>query len=208
MSRRHLAIGTLLLVGVGVLAVATLRTVAPVAPVAPRSDAPRGVDADAVPRPEATAAAVAPTASEAPPPWATGLPADGIAGDDAGTASPRERHVAALQETMSLMVEDALQRSEANSVHMRKALEVLEAIDDPAVKAQIDLAGLRHNMEVSLQMQALAREMQAALATPKTPQRDAAIDALQVRFDALRRQLRTDVAPPGPGAPATAGQGR
>lgn len=208
MSRRPLAIGTLLFVGVGVLAVATLRSVAPVAPEAPQYAAPANADTDATPIPGARATAEAPTAREAPPPWMTGLPADGVAVENEGAAGPRERQLATLHQTMSLMVEDALQRSEANSVHMRKALEVLEAIDDPAVKAQIDLANLRHNMEVSLQMQALAKEMQATLATPKTPQRDAAIDALQVRFEALRNQLRIDVAPANPGAPATGGQGR
>ena len=202
MNRRHLAFSTLLLAGLGVLAVATLRSVAPVAPEPARSDAP--ANAEPMPLAEAPATAVERAAAEAPPPWMAGLPADAAAADGAAAASPREQQLAALQQTMSLMVEDALQRSEANSVHMRKALDVLEAIDDPAVKAQIDLTSLRHNMEISLQMQALAREMQDTLATPKTPQRDAAIDALQVRFEGLRRQLRTEVAP----APASAGQGR
>lgn len=149
----------------------------------------------------AAPAPVAP-ASEAPPPWATGAAADQPAATEAATAADAEAarraaRMAEVQQSMDALVGDALERSAASTVHVRRALDALDALDDPAVEAQIDLEAVRHNLAIGERMQALVRELRATMAEPRTPERQARIDALQAEIKALQAQVRTDL---GPGA--------
>lgn len=188
---------------VGVLAVAALRSVAP----APEATTPNDVaapDPAAATGIESPAPASAAAAVEPPPPWAS-APVDAdaqaalapsISEDDAR----REAQMAELRQTVSVMIDDALTRSTATSQHLRKALDTLEAMDDPAVKAQINLEALRHNLGISDRMQVVARELKSQLDNPPSPQRQQRIEALQRELATLQGQLRTDVARTGPAA--------
>ncbi len=204
MSRlRPWAFGIAIAIGLGILAVVTLRGVAP-RPETLQEPADLPAETAAV-SPAAPVPSPAPAAVEAPPPWASALPETAPA-ETTKAPTLREQQLAVLQQSMSAMLAEAVDRSAASSVHVRKALDTLEAMDDPAIKAQFNLPALRHNLEISLQLQAIAQEMQAEVATPRTPERDARIEALRKEFETLRQQLRTDVVPPGARPPtATSG---
>jgi len=210
MSPRALVIAAIAVAVLGVAAVWVLRQTATpaddpappadqVADAGPTPGAPQG--AEPVPPPVA--------AGDAPPPWATG-PIDDTA-NNAGAPAPdpqaalRAARMADLQQSMDALVGDALGRSAASTVHLRKAIDALEALDDPAVKANIDIAALRHNLDIAERMHVLVRELRTLTAQPRTPERQARIDALQTQMQMLQAQVRTDVRPPGApplGAPA------
>jgi hypothetical protein len=212
MRPRTLVIGVVAVVLLGLVAVWGLRRSVPPA------DAPPGATAGAEGTPAAPDDAMAPSPSpdattpvvaEPPPPWALGLgEAPAVDAAPAAPASAEEARRAAqmakLRESMDALVGDALDRSEASTVHVRKALDALEALDDPAVKAQIDLGAVRHNLEVSARMQALLRELRQTMAEPRTPERQQRIDALRAEFQGLQAQIRTDVTPPGATLPVPA----
>jgi hypothetical protein len=202
MRPRTLLITVAAVVLLGVLAVAALRSVAPPPDAAPAA-APV---ADASPEAETTPAAPAAVAAvEPPPPWASAASGTEALALEAPPASPedarRAAQMAELQQSMAVMLDDALARSAATSQHLRKALDTLEAMDDPAVKAQINLDALRHNLGVSDRMQEVARELQAQINLPRTPERQQRIEALQAEFATLQGQLRSDVARARPAAP-------
>lgn len=197
---RTLLIGLGATVALGVIAVALLRNVAP-----SRTD-----EATPAPRPDQATEAIADTqtgaaptvaAAEPPPPWASAVPAGEAAQAAEDTAAlRREQHMADLQQSMSAVLDDALARSVSSSEHLRKALDALEAMEDPAVNARINLAALRHNLEISLQMQDVARRLKAEVGLPRSAEGDARIEALRREFAALQTQLRADVSatPGGP----------
>lgn len=205
-----IALGAVVIVGV--VAVAALRGVAPDASAPPPAPDPT---ADAAANAAATAIAAdasAPTptnsaADDAPPPWAggAGATADGSTSAAAVAApdSQRARQMAELQQSMSAVLDDALARSVSSSEHLRKALDALEAMDDPAVKAQINLPALRQNLELSVQMQGVAQQLKAEVGQPPSAERDARIEALRREFAALQARMRTDVAKGGLAAPMT-----
>lgn len=209
MRTRTIAIAAAAVVILGVIAVAALRSLAPTAEapaptVAPAPPMAAPVDA-AAPAPAAPATA----AEDAPPPWARGdaaLPADGTVPSAPGEAL-RERQMAELRASMDGLVDNALARSTESNEHVRKALDTLEAMDDPAVKAQVNLDAVRHNFEINVRMQALLTETRALRDQPASPQRDQRLEAIQREFDALRGQIRADMSPanaPVPVVPAGA----
>lgn len=195
-----IAVGAIVLIGLA--AVAGTRSLAPADDLAV-APPPAEVAESAEPMPAAAARA---DSSEAPPPWAqqnVGTPqAENTA---SATENPkRVQQMDQLQQSMEALVEDAMDRSEAGNDHLRKALDTLEEMDDPAVKAQVNLAAVRHNLEVSIQMQALVRELQLRVAEPESPEREARIAALKLQFQTVQGQLRTDITPPGAPLPIPA----
>ncbi len=201
MQRRPVIIAVSVVVGIGLVAVFFLRS------IAPETDAPPmptpAVDAAEASAP--TTAASSAGSDESAPPWATSS-ADALAveGNESAMAPKRAQQMAQLEQTMGALVNDALSRSVASREHLLKALDTLEEMDDPTVNAQINLDALRHNLEVSSQMQTLVQELQQLVAQPESPERRQRIDALKLQFEALRSQLRTDVTPPGAPLPLPA----
>ncbi len=197
---RTLLIGIGATVVVGLLAVAALRGVAP-QPAEERAS-PAGTAASAAAEAEPAPAAPATGSTEPPPPWANALPAEQPATPPADTAAARrEQRMAELQQSMSAVLDDALERSVASGEHLRKALDALEAMDDPQVKAQINLEALRHNLDISVQMQGVARQMQAEIRQPRSAARDARIEELRREFARLQGQVRNDVSRTGAALP-------
>jgi len=201
---RSLLVGVGAVVGVGILAVAILRGFAPETEVS-AAPAAESVTTPDPAVPPAIAPAVNAGAIEPPPPWAT------APGATPGSATPnatdeadaqRERQLAELQQSMSAVLDDALERSVSSSIHLRKALDTLEAMDDPAVKAHFNLAALRHNFEISVQMQEVARQMKAEVGKPRSAEGDARIEALRAELAELLGQMRDDMSVTGAGLPA------
>lgn len=201
MRTRTIAIAVGAVVVLGFLAVAAMRSVVP----APEAPADAGPTAEPVAAPvEPVAVAPSAAADEAPPPWARGddaLPVDGTA-PTTPRDPVRERQMAELRASMGALVDNALERSVESNEHVRKALDTLEAMDDPAVKAQVNLEAVRHNFEINVRMQALLKETRALQAQPASPQRDQRLQAIQNEFDVLRGQLRNDMVPAGAPVPA------
>ena len=201
MRTRTIAIAAGAAVVLGFLAVTAMRS------VAPAGDAP----AAAAPAPEPVATPVEPAATgtpsavaeEAPPPWARGEDALAEGGEAPGIPRDpvRERQMAELRASMGALVDNALERSVESNEHVRKALDTLESMDDPAVKAQVNLEAVRHNFEINVRMQALLKETRALQAQPASPQRDQRLQAIQNEFDVLRGQLRNDMVPAGAPVP-------
>jgi len=187
------AVGAIVLIGLA--AVVGIRSLAPADDLTVTPSPAEGTEsAGTMP-----AAAARADSGEAPPPWAQQDDGTAPAESTAAPAEDRKRaqQMDQLQQTMGVLVDDALDRSEASNDHLRKALVTLEEMDDPAIKAQVNLAAVRHNLEVSIQMQALVRELQLRVAEPESPEREAHIAALKLQFLALQGQLRTDITPPG-----------
>src|SRR5690606_31991028 len=118
-------------------------------------------------------------ADEAPPPWARGpaidVPAAAPTAADADPVRARQMHD--LQQSMQGVLTAASARSTETSQHLRKALDTLEEMNDPAVTSQIDLKALRDNLEIAIRMQAVARQMQDILTEPAGPERQQRLDA-------------------------------
>jgi len=200
---RSLLVGVGAVVGVGILAIAILRG------VAPETEAPATPAAEVVMTPDpavppATAPAVNAAATEPPPPWATvpgAMPGSAAANATDEAEARRERQLAELQQSMSAVLDDALERSASTSIHLRKALDTLEAMDDPAVKAHVNLAALRHNFEISVQMQEVARQLKNEVGKPRSAEGDARIEVLRAEFAELLGQMRNDMSVTGAGLP-------
>lgn len=172
---------------VGIAAVAVTRHLAPQEPAVP---AARGTvsapAADA--RPPAPAA---PAATTGTPPWARG---DGASEDAAPPAADeRERRMAELRQSLDKLVTFDRQRMQAQREYLLRAMDALEASDDPRVRQAFNLDAMRHNVNVALRAQELAAQLQEAYGQPESPERQARIDALTAQLRALQGQLRTDV---------------
>ena len=199
-----IALGAVLILGV--VAVAALRGVAPEGDAVATPAAPTSAPTASADPPALAPAPAAAATDDAPPPWATGVDvADPSTAAAEATAAPdaqRQRQMAELQDSMSAVLDDALERSASTAVHLRKALDTLEAMDDPAVKAKINLEALRHNLEISVRMADVSRRMKAELDQPPSDARDGRIATLREEFARLQAQLRQDVAVDGSGAVA------
>lgn len=195
MSRRTIAIATGAVIAFGAVAVIATRTLSPSAPAPVPKSAPASK-----PTAASSATAAAATGDEAPPPWAQA--GDETAGAPAARGSyrtdpQRERHLQELQRSMHGLLAEATQRSDASNDYLRQALTTLEQMDDPAVKAQVNLQAVRHNLEISIRMQQLAQQLQQEFAQPRTPERQQRIEAITAQVRQLQSQLRQDVHPPG-----------
>jgi hypothetical protein len=202
-NRRALVLSVLLVIALGIVVVATMRSFAPDAPTG-EVEAREVAEPSVAPDPT-TASTAVPSGDEAPPPWATGVGATAAmpASPAANAPDPlRDQQMQQLQQSMQGVIAGALQRSDATNAHLRQALTTLEQMNDPAVTAQINLPAVRHNLEISLQMQALAQTLQQELAQPVSPERRQRLDATMARFRQLQAQLRTDVRADGAAAPA------
>ena len=202
MRTRSLLIAVAAAVLIGILAVAALRNIAP--PV----DPPQITDTDAADVTPADVAVSPPPAANAvdagePPPWAS---ADGVStataeAADSAAEVKRAQQLAQLQQSVMVLADDALERSIASNEHVRRTLDMLEAMDDPAVNAQIDLAAVRHNFEIGVRVQTLVQELQAQMAESSTPERQQRIDVLKRELETLQLQLRSDITPAGASLP-------
>lgn len=209
MSRfRPVLIGVGAIMALGVIAVATLRSVSS-GPEATANIAEAPIPPTPLVPADAAPAIAGPIAPEPPPPWASTVASDATATGEA-TRATRERQMAELQQSMAIVMDDALARSASSTAHLRKALDALEAMDDPAVGAQINLDALRHNLEISVQIQDVSRRMKAELNQPRSAERDARIDVLRMEFARLQGLLRADVSKTGtsPAMPTPTAQGR
>lgn len=186
MSRRAWLIAVTAFVAFGLGVVALLRSVAPQPPAPARQ-----MMASAPTKVTSHAKAAASATSESPPPWANAT--DAVAPEAPSADPTRERRIRELRQSVQGLVAEASQRSDASYAHLSKALDTLEAMDDPAVKARINIPAVRQNLEISMKMQALTRELQQVYAQPQSPARDAQVASISERFRALQAQLRTDV---------------
>lgn len=205
-DRRTIVVAALVVIALGAVVVLTLRAFAPrgeavsTLPATPVAGAPVVATTAVDPM---GAAAGAGHAQEPTPPWLQPQPAAAPPEPESDPAQAlRERQMARLQASMRGVVAAALARSAETSQHLRDALDTLEAMDDPAVNAQIDLTAVRHNLETSIRMQALAQQLQQVAAQPESPQRQQRIDASIAELRRLQSQLVPDVRAPGSTLPA------
>lgn len=201
-NRRAIALSAGVVIVLGVIVVLTLRG------FAARDAQPSPTQAQAVEAPVADTSASADTtvptaADEAPPPWARGpaidVPADAPPAADTNPVRARQMHD--LQQSMQGVLAAASARSTETSQHLRKALDTLEEMNDPAVTSQIDLKALRDNLEISIQMQAVARQMQDILAEPAGPERQQRLDANMAELRRLQTSMHADVRAAGSSLP-------
>lgn len=215
-NRRAIAFAAGLVIVAGFIVVVTLRRFAP-DPTAPAATAAAARVPAAEPTVTDSPSSAPPVVlQEAPPPWALPEAAGALPDAPATAADPvRERQLRELQQSMRSVMAEAVQRSDSTNAHLRQALTTLEQMNDPAVTSQINLPAVRHNLEVSIRMQARAAELQQALAQPVGPHRQQLIDDAMAAMRQLQSQLRSDVRAPGatvavpampamPGAPAPA----
>lgn len=84
-------------------------------------------------------------------------------------------------------------------------------MNDPAVTSQIDIAAVRRNLEISIQMQTLAQELQQLMQQPNSEERKQQVADKMAKIRQLQTQLDPDVRAPGstlpPLAPAIPGAG-
>jgi hypothetical protein len=203
-NRNAIVALALLAIALGCVVVLGLRWYGDTAPAGSRGNvqAPAG---DAAPtdamRSEAGAATdrdAAPRANEALPPWMRSEEEDAPAPAAAGADdSLRQAQLRKLDESVRGLVAASNIGVEERNRHLREALDTLEALDDPAVKAQLDLDAVRDNFEISVRMQALATRLQQIAAQPRSPERQAAIEATSAEMEALQAQMHADVRAPG-----------
>ena len=197
-NRRAVALTAVVVIAAGLIAVMTLRGFA-TRTADPAPDA--AVTPAATPSAVAPAATDTPTTAEAPPPWARTPPTDtdtGTAADTRSTEDPeRAEQLRQLQQSMRGIMTGASQRSQATNAHLRNALDTLQEMDDPAVTSQINLDAVRHNLEISIKMQALSQELQQVMAAPASSARQQRLDTTLAQFRQLQSQLRQDVRAPG-----------
>lgn len=202
-NRRAIVIAALVVIAIGAVVVLTLRAFAPRSDAAAPPPVAAAVLAPADVQPADASGADA-RAAEPPPPWLQAQPP--AATPVAPAADPeqalRERQLAKLQASMQGVIAVATARSAETHQHLRDALDTLEAMDDPALTAQIDLAAVRHNLETSIRMQALAQQLQQIAAQPESPERQQHMDASIAELRRLQAQLRPDVRAPGSTLPA------
>ncbi|MGH8084314.1 MAG: hypothetical protein ACREPV_03455 [Lysobacter sp.] len=194
-NRRAIVLATAVVIAAGIIVVMTLRGFASrsPAPVANAADAP--IDS---PIAAAPAAASPPAATETPP-WARAQATDiePTAAPEAAADPQRARQMQQLQHAMRGIMTEASRRSDATNDHLRKALDTLQEMNDPAVTSQVNLDAVRHNLEISIKMQDLAQELQQVMAEPGSPARQQRLDATLQQFRRLQSQLRQDVRAPG-----------
>ncbi|HUH90209.1 MAG TPA: hypothetical protein VLZ76_06085 [Lysobacter sp.] len=202
-NRRAIALSAVVVIVLGVIVVVTLRGFAardaqPIVTPAQTAEAP--VAESSAPASPVTAA------DEAPPPWARGP--GGPAVDVPAAAPPaaddnpvRARQMHDLQQSMQGVLAVASARSTETSQHLRKALDTLEEMNDPAVTSQIDLKALRDNLEISIEMQAVARQMQDTMAEPAGPERQQRLDANMAELRRLQTSMHADVRAAGSSLP-------
>ena len=210
-SRRIIVIAALLIV-VGLVVVLSLRAIATrsgtATPLPPATtNAPAASNAD--PAPPQTAAS-----EEAPPPWLQ-QDTNSAAADRSPQAADalREQQLQQLQQSMRGVAAAANLRAQETNAHLRKALDTLQAMNDPAVTSQIDLAAVRRNLEISMQMQAAAQELQQLMQQADSPERRQQMEAKMAKIRQLQSQMDPDVRAPGstlppltpPTLPATGG---
>ena len=210
MNNRRVIVVAGALIVVGLVVVLALRA------LATRNDAaappPAAAAADAPQASTEPAAQPAP-AAEPPPPWLQ-QDADGAAaGAPKSTAAEalRAQQMQQLQKSMTGMVAAANLRAQETNAHMRQALDTLQAMNDPAVTSQIDIAAVRRNLEISIQMQTLAQELQQLMQQPNSEERKQQVADKMAKIRQLQTQLDPDVRAPGstlpPLAPAIPGAG-
>lgn len=207
-NRRVILVAAALLVVVGLVVVLTLRALATrsgtatTPPPVAAADAPAVDSADPAPQ--------AATADEAPPPWlqqdATGATAD-RAPQAAAADALRAQQLQQLQQSIRGVAAAASLRAKETNAHLRQALDTLEAMNDPAVTSQIDLPAVRRNLEISIQMQDVAQELQQLMQQADSPERRQQMEAKMARIRQLQTQMDPDVRTPGstlpPLTPAT-----
>lgn len=202
-NRRAIAVAALVVIAIGFIVVLTLRSFTAQERVPVHAD----VSATAAPAAplQAETEASSGRVSEPPPPWlqpgAPAVPDPSATGNTAEDAL-RARQMRHLQESMRGVVAAASQRSAETTQHLREALDTLEAMNDPAVTSQINLDAVRHNLEISVRMQTLAKQLQQIAAQPQSPQRQQHLDATVAELRTLQAQLRADVRAPGSTLPA------
>jgi succinate dehydrogenase/fumarate reductase flavoprotein subunit len=69
------------------------------------------------------------------------------------------------------------------------------------VTSQIDLKALRDNLEISIEMQAVARQMQDTMAEPAGPERQQRLDANMAELRRLQTSMHADVRAAGSSLP-------
>lgn len=201
-NRRAIALSAVVVIVLGVIVVTTLRGFAShdAQPVATEAQPVAPPVADT---PAPASATVPAAANEAPPPWAQ-APAIDVP-TDAPTAPSdnpvRARQMHDLQQSMQGVLAAASARSTETNQHLRKALDTLEEMNDPAVTSQIDLKALRDNLEISIQMQAVARQMQDIMTEPADPERQQRLDASMAELRRLQTGMHADVRAAGSGLP-------
>lgn len=202
-NRRAIVLSAVVVIVLGVIVVATLRGFAsrdarPVATQAKTAVAP------VVDTTTPAGATVTAAADEAPPPWAQAPATDAPITDSppaAGDNPVRARQMQDLQQSMQGVLAAASARSTETNLHLRKALDTLQEMNDPAVTSQIDLDALRDNLEISIQMQAVARQMQDILAEPAGPERQQRLDANMAELRRLQTSMHADVRAAGSNLP-------
>ena len=205
MSNRNAIVALVLLaIALGCVVVLGLRWYGDAAPAGHAREKVRPPDKATAPtdamRGDAGAAAdgnVAPLADDTPP-WMRSeeedAPAPAAASADDGR---RQAQLRKLDESVRGLVAASNIGVEERNRHLREALDTLEALDDPAVKKQLDLDAVRDNFEISVRMQALATRLQRIAAQPRSPERQAAIEATSAEMEALQAQMHPDVRAPG-----------
>lgn len=196
-NRQAIVLAVVFVIGIGAVFVLTLRAFAPpndapTPPIASTAAAP-------VDTPLQQSPAAATPAHQAPAPWLAPPPDDtgAVAENAEGVPPQRRQQMAKLQASLQSMLAVTAERSDRTHQSMRDALDALEAMDDPAVTSQIDLGAVRHNLEISVRMQALAQQLQQLSARPDGPERQQRIDAGIAELRRLQSQMRTDVRAPG-----------
>lgn len=205
-NQRAIALVALVAIAIGAIVVLTLRAFTPDPDFRARGDSPTAsapqMPMDAVAEAEPAPAGAA--NGDAPPPWLAAdlpgaAPAEGSTAAAAG-GNPdieRQRQLRDLQASMRGVMAASAQRSAETYRHLSDALDTLEAMDDPAVTAQIDLDAVRHNLEISMRMQAAAQKLQRITAEPRSAERQQRMDAVVAELRSLQSQLRADVRAPG-----------
>lgn len=201
-NRRAIATAALVVIAIGFIVVLTLRgfdagpehagSSGP--PTAPAPDPVVAVD----PALDAAGASNAAPPQDTAPPWlAKDIPADAPGPGQPAADAERQRQLRDLQASMRGVMAASAQRSAETYRHLSDALDTLEAMDDPAVTAQIDLDAVRHNLEISMRMQAAAQKLQRITAEPRSAERQQRMDAVVAELRSLQSQLRADVRAPG-----------
>ncbi len=207
-NRRAIVLSAGVVIVLGVIVVTTLRGLAPhgTPPIATQAPAAEARVADASAAPSATATA----AAEPPPPWALASTVDVVAGEPTTRSDNpvRNRQMQDLQQSMQGVLTSASARATETNQHLRKALDTLEEMNDPAVTSQINLDALRDNLEISIKMQAMARQMQDILAEPPGPERQQRLDANMAQLRGLQTAMHPDVRAVGSSLPPVAAPAR